>query len=101
MQFGERLKELLEARGVTQRALAASLEMDASYLSRVIKNRHDSLPARPTIERLAQALELTQEESDELHILAGKVPADIEACLSDPGILRLIRNRMRKQAMKQ
>jgi HTH-type transcriptional regulator, competence development regulator len=92
MKFGQRLKQLRKARKLTQRALAIKLEMDFAYLSRIENDYFNHLPSRETIERIAKALRLTNEESDELHILAGKIPYDVEHLLfANPKLIKSIR----------
>jgi len=94
MKFGERLKQLREAQGTTQRALAAALGMEAPYLSRIENSVQRHTPSRDTIERMVTALGLSVAQSDELHILAGKIPAGIEAALfNDPKLMALVRRR--------
>jgi transcriptional regulator with XRE-family HTH domain len=94
MTFGSRLQELRKERGMTQRALASQLEMDFAYLSRIENDYFNHLPARDTIERIAGILNLTADESDELHVLAGKLPADIELILFEqPKLMRSIRRK--------
>lgn len=94
MKFGDLLKELRQKRAVTQWSLANLLEMDAAYLSKIENNLLASLPSRDTIERIALTLELSSQDSDRLHILAGKIPADVEAALfNDPKLMALVRRR--------
>lgn len=94
MKFGERLKELRQARGITQRDLAALLKMDTAYLSRTENGLTGYLPSRKTIELIAIQMRLPLDESDELHVLAGKIPADIETALfEDPKLMKLVRKR--------
>lgn len=95
MKFGERLKELRQARGITQRTLADLLKMDTAYLSRTENGQTGYLPSRKTIEAIAIQMYLPLDESDELHILAGKIPSDIETALfANPKLIKLVRKRM-------
>jgi len=93
MTFGQKLKQLRKDRGVTARRLAAEMQMDTAYLSRIENDYFNHLPARETIERIAHVLKLSNSESDVLHTLARKVPADVEALLfRRPEIMNLVRN---------
>lgn len=93
MKFGEQLQRLRRARGINQRDLAAMLEMDAAYLSRIENDQFDHLPSRETVERIVSALNLTPNDSDSLHVLARKIPADVEMILFEkPSIMRSVRS---------
>ena len=76
MQFGERVRELREQFGVTQKELALRLGVSASYVNKVEKNRlsFGDYPAAKFIHRLAEELEA---DEDELLLLADKVPEGI------------------------
>lgn len=94
MRFGERLRQIRQARGMTQRALAEGLRMDVAYLSRIENDYLNHLPARDTIERIVEVLRGTTEESDELHVLAKKLPADVERILFEqPKVMRMVRRK--------
>lgn len=94
MKFGKRLKQLREKEGITQRALAGGLGMDTAYLSRVENDYYNHTPSRETIEKMVKALGLTVAESDELHVLAGKIPADVEHILfAQPKLMGTIRKK--------
>ncbi len=66
--FGARLKELRTRVGLIQRELAESVDIDATYLSK-IENGVMPPPTVKVITRLAEALET---EKDEVIQLAGK-----------------------------
>ena len=70
MKFGERLRELRKERGLTLRALAESVGVDFSYLSKIENGKAGYLPGADTIRALADALELLE--------LADKVPPEME-----------------------
>lgn len=80
--FGQALKRLREARGLTQRAVATGAEMDYSYYSRLENDRFTSRPTRPTVDRLGRALRLQAAERQQLLTAAGRF---------DPGAERLMR----------
>lgn len=73
MQFGQRLRELRKAKGLSQKYLAERAEIDFTYLSKV-ENGHMSPPSEKTILSLAKALDA---DSDELLALANKIPSDL------------------------
>ena len=54
--LGERIREIREARELTQRQVAARLEIDDYYISR-LENNHVN-PTLATLQRLAGALEV-------------------------------------------
>src|SRR4030095_9726119 len=56
--FGCRLRELRQARGMTLRALAEAAGVDFTYLSKIENGRAGYLPGAETIRDLAQALEV-------------------------------------------
>lgn len=75
MKFGERLRELRKERGLTLRALAESVGVDFSYLSKIENGKAGYLPGADTIRALADALEA---DALELLELADKVPPEME-----------------------
>jgi HTH-type transcriptional regulator, competence development regulator len=86
--FGRRIQELRRAKGLTQRQLATTLDIDFTYLSKLENNRGDA-PGDQTIRNLARALEA---DEDELFALAGKVPAELrERAERDPEFAMLLR----------
>ena len=76
MTFGRRLRELRQARQISQRDLADWLDIDHTYLSKLENDAEAYSPSRKLICQLAIAL---QGDADELHARAGKVPQEIEA----------------------
>lgn len=84
MTFGQRIRELRHALGMNQRDLAGHAEIDVTYLSK-IENDRMSPPSEETIGKMAKALQeaATGEGlKDELLVLAGRVPEDIEAIVT-------------------
>jgi len=71
--FGQRIQRLRRHRGLTQRQVAAQLEIDFTYLSKLENDRGEP-PGEDTIRRLAALLD-TDEEM--LLAMAGKVPAGL------------------------
>ena len=90
MSFGQRLRELRLERRINQRDLANKVGIDFTYLSKIENNRM-SPPAADTIVKLARAL---QADTDELLLLAHKVPSDIQPVITRsptlPAFLRSI-----------
>jgi len=86
--FGKRIKALRIERKLSQQELAAQVEIDAGYLSKIEAEKVPP-PSEKVIERLSKALDT---ENDELMLLAGKSPKDIEPIITNnsliPGILR-------------
>jgi transcriptional regulator with XRE-family HTH domain len=98
MSFGKRLQEFRKSRHTSQRTLVELMCIDPAYLSRIENDRNGHTPNRETIERLAKVLKLTTEESDELHVLASKMPADIDRALfSNPKLMCMVRKEIDRQ----
>jgi transcriptional regulator with XRE-family HTH domain len=90
MQFGERLRELREQRGLTQKELAELLEVSPSYVNKVERERlhFGDYPSAKFIHKLADELDA---DEDELLLLADKVPEDIRRRIRErPEAFRMI-----------
>lgn len=76
MTFGERLRELRKAKGLTLRALAAKVDVNFTYLSKIENHKLDfgDYPGEGLIRKLAKVLRADEEE---LMLLAEKVPDSI------------------------
>ena len=76
MQFGDRVRELREQFGITQKELAQRLNVSASYVNKVEKGRlhFGDYPSAKFIHKIAAELDA---DEDELLLLADKVPAAI------------------------
>jgi len=107
MTFGERVRELRKAKGLTLRQLAPQVGVGFTYLSRVENGRlnYGDYPSESLIHKLAEALDANE---DELLLLAEKIPERIRrrvierpeafrqfAELDDESMDRVVR-RMRK-----
>lgn len=78
MTFGKTLQRIRRAKGKTQRDVAQKIEMDYSYFSRLENDRFDSKPTRETVDKIAEALECTEEERGELLSGAGRIDEELE-----------------------
>jgi transcriptional regulator with XRE-family HTH domain len=76
MQFGERVRELRNQRGVKQADLAARMGVSVSYISKVENGKlhFGDYPSEKFIHKLAGELKA---DEDELLLMADKVPAAI------------------------
>jgi HTH-type transcriptional regulator, competence development regulator len=85
--FGQQLRTLRKERGLNQRDLAAQIDVDFSYISK-IENGQMPPPSLQLIQRIAQVLE---DDEHTLLNLAGKVPSGIaEAMHNNPLLTELI-----------
>ncbi len=76
--FGEALRNLRRAKGVTQRNLAEAVGVDFSYISKLENNRVPPA-AGDTIVRICEILGAPP---DELLAATGKVPSDVKQVLT-------------------
>lgn len=91
MMFGQRLRELRKERGISQKELAKKVGIDFTYLSKIETGSMDP-PSEKTILALAKALNA---DSDELLVLAKKIPSDLAEQL-DLEAIRFLRSHRRK-----
>jgi HTH-type transcriptional regulator, competence development regulator len=77
MRFGNRVRELRKAKGLSLRGLAAKVGVGFTYLSRVENEKleYGDYPSDQLIGKLAKALDA---DADELLILAKKIPERIK-----------------------
>lgn len=75
IEFGILIKEARKQKGYTQRDLAKKLGIDFTYLSKLENNRPDYAPKEDLIRKLADYLNLDEEE---LIFLAGRIPSQDE-----------------------
>ena len=67
--FGAYLRTLRTARGMTQKAFAARLEVSAAYVS-ALEHGYRGAPSSGLVHQVGQALNLTWDEADELNRLS-------------------------------
>lgn len=86
--LGQTLRQCRQTAGVTQRALAQSVGVDVSYISKLENDRMPP-PAADTIVRMARALKASP---DGLLTMSGKIPTTVSQMLgSKPAALRFFR----------
>lgn len=75
--FGQKLRDLRKAKGLSQRALAEIVDINFTYLSKIENEKLDfaQFPSEPLIRNLADALDA---DVDELLLLAQKIPEQIK-----------------------
>lgn len=98
--FGERIRELRNAKGYSLRQLAPIVGVGFSYLSKVENGRldFDGSPSESLIHRLADALDA---DEDELLLLADKVPASIRSQMrQNPDLFRKLA-RMDRRSLRE
>jgi transcriptional regulator with XRE-family HTH domain len=92
MTFGARLRQLRREQHLNQRTLAARVDIDFTYLSKIETGAMPP-PSAETIVHLARALGA---DPDELLLLAGKVPQDLVPIITRspawPAFLRSVRD---------
>jgi len=90
--FGNRVRELRKAKGLTQKDLAASVKLDFTYISKVETGKADP-PGEDVVRGLARALGADPEE---LVYLAGKVPKALRGVVASssaiPVVFRALRD---------
>jgi PAS domain S-box-containing protein len=74
--FGQRIRDLRQATGLTQRELAKKAGISYAYVSK-LETGSMSPPRHKVIQSLARTLGATDGETDELFGLAGKIPHDL------------------------
>ena len=90
MGFGNRLRAMRTAKGLSQRALGERVGVSFTYISKVENGKLDfgNYPSEDLICRLAAALDTDEEE---LLLLAEKIPEPIRRCFFErPDAFRLI-----------
>ena len=88
--FGQQLRELRKARGMTQRELAQKIAISYSYVSK-LETGVMPPPRQKIILALAEVLGATNADTDELFGLARKMPSDLLAHV-DTGMIKVLRS---------
>jgi HTH-type transcriptional regulator, competence development regulator len=90
LTFGQKIRELRKAKGLGQRAIAAEVGINFTYLSKIENDRVDfaAFPSEETIRKLAKVLDA---DVDELLLMAQKIPDHIrQRVLERPEAFRMI-----------
>lgn len=72
--FGEIIREMREAKGVSLRKFAVSIGITPTYLSKIERLEITKPPSEKVIRFMARELET---DFDELMILAGRIPSEL------------------------
>jgi PAS domain S-box-containing protein len=89
MTFGQRLRELRKAKGMTQRELAQKTAISFAYVSK-LETGSMPPPRQKIILALAKVLSANNVDTDELFGLAKKMPSDLLAHV-DTGMIKMLR----------
>jgi transcriptional regulator with XRE-family HTH domain len=76
MNFGAVLKNLRNTKGIGIKQLASELDLDYTYISKLENSK--SIPSSKVIKRISKYFHYS---SDELLLMVGKLPRDIEEIL--------------------
>ncbi len=90
MTFGQQLKELRKAKGLTQTELAQQAGISFTYVSK-LETGTMSPPRQNIILALAKSLEIDGADTDKLFGLAGKIPSELLAHI-DVQIIEVLRS---------
>ncbi len=77
--FGQALREIRRNKDVTQRELAAAVNVDFSYISKIENDRMPP-PAADTIVKICEVLDVPP---DNLLAMTGKMPTPIKEAISE------------------
>lgn len=101
-RFGEFIAERRKSRGITLRGMAERLEISPAYLSDIEKSRRNP-PDLHMLEKIANELNLNQDEKDTMFDLAGQdrdeISPDLPSYIKEKPIVRAaLRKASRKDA---
>lgn len=103
--FGEYMKEMLIKRSISLRELARRTKMDASNLSKIERGKAYPPQKEQTLQKLAEALQLSSEEKQRFFELAalanGMIPEELEHVRKNKAIPLLLRAINNKQLQEQ
>ena len=97
-RFGEVLRTLRTARGISQAAVAARAGIDRSYVNRMEAGERGA-PAGPAVEALIGALRLDPAEADRLTAAAGLLPRALRRLGPDDPTVLLLAERLADPAL--
>ncbi|MBN1611402.1 MAG: helix-turn-helix transcriptional regulator [Polyangiaceae bacterium] len=78
--FGQQIRELRKAKGLTQRQLAERIEIDFTYLSKLENDRPGFAPSEAVIQKIAKELGA---DAEDLTLLARKIPEAIQETMTE------------------
>jgi PAS domain S-box-containing protein len=90
MTFGQRVRELRRAKGLTQRELASEVGISYTYVSKLETSTMPP-PRHKVITTLASVLGASDKETDDLFGLAGKIPHELMGKV-DAQTIRMLRS---------
>ena len=90
MTFGQRLRELRKAKGLTQEELARKTAISSTYVSK-LETGVSTPPRHNVILALAKALDVNSADTDKLFGLAKKMPSDLLAHV-DTRMINMLRS---------
>jgi transcriptional regulator with XRE-family HTH domain len=96
-EFGGLLKGFRERRNVSQSKLAERAAFDHSYVSRLESGAR--MPTRDAVDRLGEAMGLTQIELDALLAAAGFLPRDVTSLLSNEPVIGEVLDLLQDEAV--
>jgi transcriptional regulator with XRE-family HTH domain len=96
-EFGGLLKGFRERRNVSQSKLAERAAFDHSYVSRLESGAR--MPTRDAVDRLGEAMGLTQVELDALLAAAGFLPRDVTSLLSNEPVIGEVLDLLQDEAV--
>jgi len=94
--FAERVERGMRARGLSLRALCRELRLDPSFFSKVLAGKRNPPAEEEVLRRLALLLGL---DPVELIVSTGRVPAEWQRRLEDPGLLEAVGRLVRGQGL--
>ena len=90
MRFGETIRSLRQERNLSQRELAAKVDVTFTYISKIENHKLD-FGEHPSEEMICKLAEALKEDADTLLILAEKVPPLIkQRVMERPDVFRKI-----------
>ncbi|KPK42909.1 MAG: hypothetical protein AMJ78_00675 [Omnitrophica WOR_2 bacterium SM23_29] len=104
LKFGDKIRELRKRIRLSQEQLAERAGIEVTYLSKLECNKTKSRPNEKTIESLANALNLSEEEKNDLFFLASRIPSFYGEIIMEkkgaPEILRAVKDLDEEEILK-